>query len=277
MRDLEFKVDGNIAFIHLNRPEQMNAFSKEMIDLWIEALIEVRDNEEIHIGVLTGNGKAFCAGGDVKSMIRNEGFMGKTKGEQDDFRSNPLAVKNSLWKNIQRIPLLMDEIDKPMIAAINGAAIGAGLDMALMCDYRIASDKAKLGETYINAGIVPGDGGGYYLPRIVGKEKALEMFWTGKIYSSEESKEMGLVREVVATEELDLAVRQFCSVILEKPQQVIRMIKRIVNEGESMSLRQSLDYVSSQMAISVFHEEHQDSIEKLSEKFGATSSSNGGA
>jgi len=277
MRDLEFKVDDNIAFIHLNRPEQMNAFSKEMIDLWIEALTEIRDNEDVHIGVLTGNGKAFCAGGDVKSMIRNEGFMGKTKGEQDDFRSTPMAVKNSLWKNIQRIPLLMDEIDKPMIAAINGAAIGAGLDMALMCDYRIASDRAKLGETYINAGIVPGDGGGYYLPRIVGKEKALEMFWTGKIYSAEEAKEMGLVREVVAAEELDKAVRQFCSVILEKPQQVIRMIKRIVNEGESMSLRQSLDYVSSQMAISVFHEEHQEAIEKLSEKFGAATSSKGGA
>lgn len=266
--DLQFTIENHIAYISLNRPEQLNAFSKQMIELWINSLIEIRDNPEIHIGIVTGNGRAFCAGGDVKSMINEEGFLAKTSNEKDDFRSTPLHVKNSLWKLIQRIPLLMDEIDKPMIAMINGPAIGAGLDMALMCDIRIASEQAKLGETYINAGIVPGDGGGYYLPRIVGKDKALEMFWTGEILTAKEALEINLVSHVVPDEELELFTKKLCEKILKKPQEIIQMTKRIVNESETMTLRQSLDYVSSQMAISVFHEDHKNAVKQLEKRFG---------
>lgn len=268
MADLQFEVQNNIATIRLNRPDQLNAFSKEMMDLWIEALIEIRDNPDIHIGIVTGNGRAFCAGGDVKSMINNEGFMAKTNDENVDFRSTPLHVKNSLWKLIQRIPLLMDEIDKPMIAMINGHAVGAGLDMALMCDLRIASDQSKLGETYINAGIVPGDGGGYYLPRIIGMDRALEMFWTGQILSAHEALEWKLVNYVVAHDELEIFTLEYCKKIVGQPQEVIQMIKRILKESSTMTLRQSLDYVSSQMAISVFHEGHENAVNNLKEKFG---------
>ncbi|HWO74702.1 MAG TPA: enoyl-CoA hydratase-related protein [Bacillus sp. (in: firmicutes)] len=267
MTDLLFEVEGNIAKITLNRPESMNAFSKEMIDLWIKALIEIRDNDDIHIGIVTGNGRAFCAGGDVKSMINKEGFLSKKDTDDIDFRSTPLHVKNSLWKNIQRIPLLMEEIDKPMIAVINGHAMGAGLDMALMCDIRIASDQAKLGETYINAGIVPGDGGGYYLPRIVGLDKALEMFWTAKVLSADEAFDLKLVSHVVPHNQLERFTNDICNVILSKSQEVIQMTKRIVKESQTMTLKQSLDYVSSQMAISVFHEGHEQAMNELSKKF----------
>lgn len=267
MTELKFKVDNNIAYIKLNRPDQLNAFSKEMIDLWIESLIEIRDNPDIHIGVVTGNGRAFCAGGDVKSMINNTGFMANTHNEDVDFRSTPLNVKNSLWKVIQRIPLLMDEIDKPMIAMINGHAVGAGLDMALMCDIRIASDKSKLGETYINAGLVPGDGGGYYLPRIIGMDRALEMFWTGKILTAEEALDWKLVNYVVPHERLEQFTKDYCAKIQDKPQEVVQMMKRILKESATMSLRQSLDYVSSQMAISVFHEGHENAMNELKKRF----------
>lgn len=267
MTDLLFEVKGHVAKITLNRPDSMNAFSKEMIDLWIEALIEIRDNPSIHIGIVTGNGRAFCAGGDVKSMISQKGFMAKKDTDDVDFRSTPLHVKNSLWKNIQRIPLLMEEIDKPMIAVVNGHAMGAGLDMALMCDIRIASDRAKLGESYINAGIVPGDGGGYYLPKIIGMDQALEMFWTAKVLTAQEALDMKLVTHVVAPEELEEFTHSLCEVILSKPQEVIQMTKRVVKESQTMTLRQSLDYVSSQMAISVFHEGHNQAMEELSKKF----------
>jgi len=267
MTELKFSVENNIAYIRLNRPDQLNAFSKEMIDLWIESLIEIRDNPDINIGVITGNGRAFCAGGDVKSMINNEGFIANTKNEDVDFRSTPLKVKNSLWKLIQRIPLLMDEIDKPMIAMINGHAVGAGLDMALMCDIRIASSKSKLGESYINAGLVPGDGGGYYLPRIIGMDRALEMFWTAKILTAEEALDWKLVNYVVPHEELEQFTKDYCAKIQEKPQEVVQMMKRILKESATMSLRQSLDYVSSQMAISVFHEGHEKAMNELKKKF----------
>lgn len=267
MADLLFLVKNHIATITLNRPLQMNAFSKEMIDLWIKALEEIRDNPEIHIGVVTGNGRAFCAGGDVKSMINQKGFLAKKELDETDFRSTPLHVKNSLWKNIQRIPLLMEEIDKPMIAAINGHAMGAGLDMALMCDIRIASNQAKLGETYINAGIVPGDGGGYYLPRIIGMDMALEMLWTGKVLSAEEGLKLKMLSHVVPHDELNGFIQNYCEGILKKPQEVIQMTKRIVKESQTMSLKQSLDYVSSQMAISVFHQGHEDALIELRNKF----------
>jgi len=265
--DLLFNVEGNIAHITLNRPEKMNAFSKEMIDLWITSLIEIRDNPSIHIGLLTGNGRAFCAGGDVKSMINKEGFLFKKETDDVDFRSTPLHVKNSLWKNIQRIPLLMDEIDKPMIAVLNGHAMGAGLDMALMCDIRIASDQVKLGETYINAGIVPGDGGGYFLPKIVGLDRALEMFWTGKILDAEEAFKWNLVSHVVKHDELEHFTKEYCKKIALKSQEVVQMTKRIVLESQTMTLKQSLDYVSSQMAISVFHSGHEEAMNELEKKF----------
>lgn len=266
MKDLEFQVENNIGVIRLNRPKSLNAFSLEMIGLWIKALKEIRDNDEIKVGIITGNGNAFCAGGDIKSMMNGEGFMANTREEVSDFTTLPLDVKNGLWKNIQRIPLLMEEIDKPMIAAINGVAIGAGLDMALMCDIRYCSDQAKLGEGYINAGIVPGDGGGYYLPRIIGIDKALEMLWTGDILTAKESKDIGLVTRVIPADQLMDEVLQFANRLTDAPQEVIRMMKRVVYDSLTLSLKQSLDMVSSFMAIAVHHPDHEEAVQAMKEK-----------
>ncbi|KAB7705646.1 enoyl-CoA hydratase [Bacillus aerolatus] len=266
MRDLEFEIQNHIGIIRLNRPESSNAFSHEMIRLWIDALKEIRDNDDIYVGVLTGNGNAFCAGGDIKAMMNDDGFMAKTRGEIDDFTNSPLDVKNSLRKHIQRIPLLMEEIDKPMIAAINGAAIGAGLDMALMCDIRYCSNQAKLGEGYVKAGIVPGDGGGYYLPRIVGIDKALELLWTGKILTATEAKVIGLVSHIVPHNRLLEEVLDFANELTQAPQEVIRMTKRIVYDGLTLNLKQSLDMVSSFMAIAVHHPDHAEAVSAMREK-----------
>lgn len=266
MTDLLFEKKGNIAIIRLNRPDALNAFSLEMITLWIEYLERIRDDEDIYVGILTGNGKAFCAGGDVKAMVSGLGFMNKPEDDENDFSTLPIDTKHSLWKYIQRIPLLMEEIDKPMIAAINGTAIGAGLDMALMCDLRFCSDQAKLGEGYINVGIVPGDGGGYYLPRIVGIDKALDMFWTGDIIAADEAKEIGLVSKVIEHEELLDKTLQYANRLCQSPQAALRMTKRTVYQGLTMSLKQSLDMVSSFMALAVHHPEHRKAVESIKEK-----------
>jgi len=262
---LQFEVKDNIAFIKLNRPESLNAFSLEMIDYWIESLKKIRDNEDIHVGILTGKGKAFCAGGDVKSMKAGKGFM-EQSAEEVDLYSTPSNTKDSLWRYIQKIPLLMEEIDKPMIASINGAAIGAGLDMSLMCDYRICSNKAKLGEGYINAGIVPGDGGGFFLPRIVGIDKALELLWTGKVITAEEAKDIGLVSQVVDHEDLYKVTINFAEQLAKAPQLALRMTKRLVYQNLTMSLKQSLDMASSFMGIAVHHQEHKEKIKKMNNK-----------
>lgn len=266
MKDLLFEVKDNIGIITLNRPDTLNAFSQEMITLWINALEEIRDNDDIYVGVVTGSGKAFCAGGDLKALTGGTGFMAQTRDEVDNFVEKPIDVKNGLWKYIQRIPLLMEEIDKPMIAAINGAAIGAGLDMALMCDIRFASEKAKVGEGYINAAIVPGDGGGYFLPRIVGMDKALELLWTGKVLTPKEAKEIGLVTHVVDHDKLMEEVMVFAGKLTNGPQEVIKMMKRAVYDGQTMTLKQSLDMVSSFMGIAVHHPDHKEAVNAIREK-----------
>ena len=210
MADLIYEVKDHLARITLNRPKQLNCFSEEMIHLWTEALEDIRDRDDIYAVLLSGNGKAFCAGGDVKAMAAGDGFF----ESHEDISSTALARKNSLWKGIQRIPLILEEIDRPVIAKIHGPAVGAGLDMALMCDVRIASESATLSESYFNAGIVPGDGGAYFLPRLVGRDKALDLFWTTKVLKGAEAERIGLVTLCVPDEELDDYVEAYMQKLL---------------------------------------------------------------
>ena len=245
MADLIYEVKGHLARITMNRPEHLNCFSEEMIHLWTKALEDVRDREEFYAVLLSGNGKSFCAGGDVKAMAAGDGFF----ESHDDISSTALARKNSLWKGIQRIPLILEEIDKPVVAKIHGAAVGAGLDMALMCDVRIASESATMSESYFNAGIVPGDGGAYFLPRIIGRDKALDMFWTTKVLKGAEAERIGLVTHVVPDDELDDYVEAYMQKLLEAPQTAMRLTKRAIYQSEQITLRSSLDMVSSFMGI----------------------------
>ncbi|MFB4164995.1 enoyl-CoA hydratase/isomerase family protein [Alteribacillus sp. JSM 102045] len=265
MSDLLFSVDNGIARVTLNRPDKLNAFSTQMIDLWIDALEKIRDDEDIRVVVLAGNGRAFCSGGDVKSMTKGEGMLYNNTGA-GDMVSTALARKNTLWKRVQRIPLLLQEIDKPVVAVIQGIAMGAGFDMTLACDIRIAARSVKLSESYVKAGIVPGDGGAYFLPRIVGVDKALELLWTGDILSAEEAKQLGLVTHVVADEELNAFVEEYIQRLANGPQAVLRFTKRAVYQGLNMDLRSSLDTISSAMGIVTELENYQEGVNAISEK-----------
>lgn len=262
MADLLFEIENRIATITLNRPDSLNAFSEDMVLKWIQALEEVRDNDDIRVVILKGNGKAFCAGGDIKAMTAGKGFFESS----DDISSTALARKNSLWKRIQRIPLLLEEIDKPVIAQMHGYAMGAGLDMALMCDIRIAADTAKFSESYIKVGIVPGDGGAYFLPRIVGVDKALDMLWTARVLDAAEAKEMNLVTYVVSEEELATFTQVYAEKLANSPGEVVRMVKRAVYQSQTMSLRTSLDYISSQMGIVTELADYKEGVQAVLEK-----------
>lgn len=262
MADLIYEVKGHLARITMNRPEHLNCFSEEMIHLWTRALEDVRDREDIYAVLLSGNGKAFCAGGDVKAMAAGDGFF----ESHDDISSTALARKNSLWKGIQRIPLILEEIDKPVVAKIHGAAVGAGLDMALMCDVRIASESATMSESYFNAGIVPGDGGAYFLPRIIGRDKALDMFWTTKVLKGAEAERIGLVTHVVPDDELDDYVEAYMQKLLEAPQTAMRLTKRAIYQSEQSTLRSSLDMVSSFMGIVTELDDYRTRTAALVEK-----------
>ena len=262
MSDLIFEVEDHLAKIILNRPESANSFSEEMLLKWIDALCEVRDNDDIYAVVVTGNGKAFCAGGDIRSMAAGEGFY---ESKQDSFLT-ALDRKNSLWKKVQRIPLILEEIDKPVVAKINGAAYGAGLDMALMCDVRIASSEAPMCESYFKVGAVPGDGGAFFLPPLIGKDKALDMFWTCKVVSGEEALNMGLITYSIAPEELDEFTDQYMKRLVKLPQQALRFTKRTIQNQRGMSLRASLDMISSAMGIVTELKDYKHRTNKLVRK-----------
>ena len=265
MSDLLFEVNGPIAAITLNRPDKLNAFSTEMIERWIDALETVRDSEEIRVLVVRGSGRAFCTGGDVKSMASGEGLL-YNNTNAGDLSSNALAVKNSLWKKIQRIPLLMREIDKPIVAVLHGLALGAGLDMALACDIRIAARSTQVAESYVKVGIVPGDGGAWLLPRLIGVDKALELLWTGDTLTAEQAKELGIVTHVVDDEELDRFVDAYVKRLAEGPQQVMRFTKRAVYQGLHVDFRTHLDYISSAMGIVTELYDYREGVKAVLEK-----------
>lgn len=262
MPDLIFEVDNHIGRIILNRPESLNAFSEEMILKWAEALERVRDDDDIRAVVVSGNGRAFCSGGDIKEMMKGKGFY----KSEEDISSTALARKNSIWKKVHRVPLLLEEIDKPVIAKVHGVAFGAGLDMALMCDIRIVAESAKLSESYLNVGLVPGDGGTYFLPRLVGLDKALDLLWTRKILTAKEAEEIGMVTYVVPDDEIDDFTEEYLQILVNGPQEAMRFTKRAVYQNRDMSLRASLDMISSSMGIVTELEDYQRGVEAIIEK-----------
>src|SRR5919202_3322273 len=195
MSVLLYEIQDGVATITLNRPERRNAFTLEMLDLWVEALRDARTNEAVQVVVVTGAGQAFCSGGDVGGMA--------TRGELSG-----LDHKRAL-ELVHRIPLALEELDKPVIAAINGPAIGAGCDMALMCDLRFMADDARLSDGYVRVGLIPGDGGTYFLPRLVGTAKALELLLTGDFIDATEAERIGLVNRVHENDALMEKTRRF--------------------------------------------------------------------
>ncbi|MRG84904.1 enoyl-CoA hydratase/isomerase family protein [Salinibacillus xinjiangensis] len=252
--------DDGIAVLTLNRPDFLNSFSHEMISDWHRYLIEFDENPDLNVLIVTAKGRAFSAGGDIKALAKGEGFIGEPK---EDLWSNAFKRKEALWGNIQKIALKMEEIDKPVLSCINGAAIGAGLDMALMCDIRFCAEHAKLGEGYINLGLVPGDGGGYFLPKLVGIPKALEMLWTGDRIKTEEALRIGLVDYVYPAEEIFDRTMDFANVLNSKPQQTVRMMKRLVKSHHKVDLRTHLDMVSSHMAVVTDTNEYIELLEQM--------------
>lgn len=251
---LKFEIKDHIATITLNRPEKLNAFTTEMLYAWADALKECQRNEDIRVVVLTGAGRAFCSGGDVGGM--NERKQAET----------PIQRKASLANRVHQIPLLMNSLDKPVLVAINGIATGAGLDMALMGDIRIAAQSSRMAETYIKIGIMAGDGGAWYLPRLVGLPKALELLWTGRWVDATEAERIGLVNQVVPDDQLMEATYAMAQQLADGPPLAMQMMKKCVYQGLSMSLPTHLEQVSSHMAVLFSTEDHQEALNAFKEK-----------
>ena len=246
-------VEDRIATITLNRPDRKNAINTNMVNNWVEILDECRNNSDIAAVILTGAGEAFCAGGDKANLGANNKIA-------------PLETKNHFWDHFQRVAKKTALIEKPIVAAVIGMATGAGMDMSLHCDIRFASKNAIFRASYAAFGLVPGNGGTYFLPRIVGTSKALELFWSTDVIDAEEALRIGLINKIFSEEELMDKTREWLNNVLDQAPIPVRVIKRLIYQNVNMDLNTSLDLISSHMAFARTSEDHAEAIAASEEK-----------
>jgi enoyl-CoA hydratase/carnithine racemase len=253
-REIIFEQKEAIAVLTLNRPDIRNAFThQEMIDEIVDACQRVQDAESVSVLVVTGAGSAFSAGGNVKDMYKKEGM----------FSGDPNDVRQNYRKGIQRVTLAFQRLDVPAIAAVNGAAMGAGCDLTCMCDIRIASEKALFGETFVSVGLIPGDGGAFLLPRIVGFSKALELAFTCRVIDAAEALRIGLVSEVTPPEKLLDRAMEVAAEISQHPARILRLAKRLFYLSQGRSLEETLELSCSFQALCHHSPEHMAALEAL--------------
>jgi enoyl-CoA hydratase/carnithine racemase len=243
---------GAVRILRINRPKQLGAFNWAMIDRWSEALVAAREDREVRAVVLTGTGRGFCAGVDLGEFT--------TAGE------SPIDRKRVLTDRVYKVARAVEDLDKPLICAVNGLAVGAGMDMALMCDIRLAAESATFCEGYIKIGLVPGDGGSYFLPRLVGAARALELLWTGDTITAKDALAMGIVSHVHPDDELfDRALALADRIAAQSPI-AVSMIKRSVYQSQHLDLRTSLDLISSHMGIVQSTADQAEAMEAFRER-----------
>jgi enoyl-CoA hydratase/carnithine racemase len=248
-KHVDYTVTDGRAEVVLNRPDVLNAFHDEMVEEILLALFDAHSDDRVFVILLTGAGRAFTSGADVTNM-----------GEGGD--NNRLEAAEHLWK-VQNVVRYLYHGPKPSVAAINGPALGAGCDFALACDMRVMAEEAFLREQFVNIGLIPGDGGGWLLPRLVGEAKAKEFILTGKDITPEAALDAGLVAEVVESGESRSTARELANDLRDKPAQAMQNCKDLVGFGRSFE-DYSQDAIDAQWRVRN-DPEHDEAIRALQE------------
>lgn len=248
---------GAVALVTLNRPATRNAlFGDDLFDAF-DAVLDTLDADlSVRAAVLTGAGSAFCSGGNVAEMRDRQGM----------FAGSPEDIAAAYRAGIQRIPRAFARCRVPFIAAVNGAAVGAGNDLACLCDLRIASTAAKFAESFVKVGIVPGDGGCWLLPRVVGHARAAEMAFTGDTLSAEEALAIGLVSRVVEPERLLPEALALAQRIAANPPQVLRWTKQLLQQARSGTLDEALDAAGRLQGLAHHTADHAEAVASFFER-----------
>lgn len=257
------KQEGEVLYLSLNRPEASNAIDLQIVDRLCSELERADLENSIRVVVLKGEGKHFCAGGDVKDM----------KDETGMFAGDSNELRLRYHRGIQRIPRAIEAFQKPIIAQIQGACVGAGLDLACMCDMRVAGPKARFAETFAKLGLVPGDGGSFFLQRIVGYAKAMEMFLTADFYQAHEAKKFGLVNILVEDEDpkqLELAVNQLCQKMILQAPIALSMTKMALKRARTEGMEEQLELLAALQGITQRTHDHKIAVDSLLNKTGHT-------
>jgi enoyl-CoA hydratase/carnithine racemase len=247
---IDYQKEGRIAVFTINRPEALNAMNVQALKELGEAMADFRDDPDAWVGIITGAGdRAFCAGADIKDMLP---FMQKA------LPQTPWAVPDTPMRGL--------DIWKPLIAAINGVALGGGLEIALACDIRIASEKARLGVPEVMLGLIPGWGGTQRLPRVIPMCKAAEMLFTGKQIDAQEAHRIGLVNTIVPPEQVMPAAREMADAICKAGPLAVRAAKEAMVRGSSMTLEEGLKLENALEAYTLSTEDFAEGTKAFVEK-----------
>ena len=256
MGELLVEREGHVAVVTLNRPERLNAISGPMLDSFSRALVELDDDPEVRVIVITGAGRGFCAGLDLQDQMSGQGLGGGAG----------IGAATQRFNLRDAPPTVLHNVDKPTICALNGGAAGYGMDLALGCDIRIASDKGKLSAAFTKRGVLPESGGTWLLPRIVGWSRAAEIMFTGRTLEAPQLLELGLVSRVVPAERLRSEVLGVANEIAENAPLAVQATKRMMRMGQNETFEANVHHVFLQLLPLFRSKDFQEGMKSFLEK-----------
>lgn len=256
-KEILFESDQGIAIMTLNRPDIRNAITHREIIEEIEFVCRMVSNDiNTKVLIITAVDPAYSSGGNVKDMKERKGM----------FHGSPAQIMSNYQRNIQEVLLAVYGVEIPTIAAINGSAVGAGCGLALMCDIRVASKKATFGETFLNVGLIPGDGSAFTLPRAVGMAKACELIFTAATIDAETALSLGLINYVVDHEKLLDKAKEIATEIASKPPQALRLTKKLIRAGQHSTLQHIMEESAAFQSLCHYTDDHMEALNAMFEK-----------
>lgn len=251
-----YEQDGGVVTLTLNEPDTRNAISPAIVEGITEACARINSDLSVGCVIITGAGRSFSSGGNVKDMRDRKGLFGGTG----------IEMRRGYQHGIQRIPMALHQIEAPTIAAVNGHAVGAGCDLAMMCDMRVASADAEFAESFLRVGLISGDGGAWFLPRVVGLARAYEMTFTADFVKAETALAWGMVSYVVPPAELLPRARALAARMAAQPPQALRLSKKLIRESQTMPLSASLEMAANMQALMQLTDDQKEAVDAFLEK-----------
>lgn len=257
MTVVSLAVEGPLALITITRPDALNALGQPGDgDAFVEVCARINADRSIRAAILTGEGRAFSAGGDVKAMKERTGA----------FAGSPAEIREAYRTNIHRIVRALYGLEVPLVAAVNGPAIGLGCDVACMADIRIASDKARFGVTFLKLGLIPGDGGAWLTPRLIGMSRAAELLYTGDVIDAQTAADWGLVSRVVPHDSLLDEARALATRIAQQPPHALRVAKSLLRHGQNTSFDTIMEMSAAAQGLMHHTADHEEGVDAILEK-----------
>ena len=253
-QDILVERRGHVAIVTLNRPERMNSMGGTLVEDALDALQSFHTDRDVRAVIITGAGeRAFCAGADMQNL------------QHRSDEATPMERRRYV-QQAQKLTMAIRQLEKPVIAAVNGVAAGGGCDIALACDIRIASDKARFGEVFARIGLFPGTGGTYFLPPLVGIAKALELIWTGEVIDAYEAERLGLVSKVITADQLMAETLAFAERLSQGPPLAISIAKTAVYRGLDLDIHAAFEYAATAESITLTSDDHREGVTAFREK-----------